>query len=126
MFAREKVYSCDILTNLCLLAIMMMMMMIVMISEASTLIMFWFPLCIYFIITRHDLGFSVFLILSVLNVIIMRFKTERIKNVSFVKDYNLSRRSAPCSRRSYASVPGSQYGICVGQSGTAARFAPNT
>lgn len=34
-------------------------------------------------------------ILSVLNVIIMRFKLERIKNVS-VKYYNLSRRRAHC------------------------------
>jgi len=87
MSARDKISNYDILTNLRPLAMMMMMM----ISEASTVIMFCFPLCIFFAIKHHDFGFSGFFILSLLNVIIMRFKTERIKNVSFVKDCTLSR-----------------------------------
>jgi len=105
----------------------MMMMMMMMISEASTVIMFCFPLCIYFVIKHHDFGFSgFFFILSVLNVIIMTLKTRRIKNVSFfVKDYNFSRRRTHCLRRSSASVPGSQYGIFFGQSDTGAAFVPN-
>jgi hypothetical protein len=61
------------------------------------------------------LGISEFFILSVLTLIIIRFKTERENVAYFLKVCNISRRRAHFSWRRSASVPGTLYGICVGQ-----------